>query len=67
MLYDLCEVLRVVSVALWPFLPSTSEEMVRQLGLEDKEKRTMELFSWGKTNPGTKINKDKPLFPRVEK
>ncbi|MBU1888147.1 MAG: class I tRNA ligase family protein, partial [Candidatus Omnitrophica bacterium] len=66
MMYDLCEVLRMVSVALWPFLPATSEEMASQLGLKNKEKRTMKLFSWGQTKPGTKINKCKPLFPRIE-
>jgi methionyl-tRNA synthetase len=66
MIYDLCEVLRVVSIALWPFLPMTSEEMARQLGLEKTEKKSLKDLSWGLMRPGTKVAKGKPLFPRIE-
>ncbi|MEE8317340.1 MAG: class I tRNA ligase family protein, partial [Candidatus Omnitrophota bacterium] len=66
MIYDLCEVLRVVSIALWPFLPMTSEEMARQLGLEGIEKKGLKDLSWGLMRPGTKVAKARPLFPRIE-
>ncbi|MFH1854451.1 MAG: methionine--tRNA ligase [Candidatus Omnitrophota bacterium] len=66
MMYDLYEVLRIVSVVLWPFLPAASREMAVQLGLEDPGKRSLKLLSWGHAKPGTKINKGKPLFPRIE-
>ena len=65
MMYDLYEVLRIVSMSLWPFLPGTSGEMAQQLGLVIK-KRSLKDLSWGLARPGVKINKGKPLFPRIE-
>ncbi|MBU1006567.1 MAG: class I tRNA ligase family protein, partial [Candidatus Omnitrophica bacterium] len=65
MMYDLYEVLRIVSVALWPFMPSTAEEMTRQLGLPEA-KAELKYLSWGLARSGTKINKGNPLFPRIE-
>ncbi|MDP6686217.1 MAG: class I tRNA ligase family protein, partial [Candidatus Omnitrophota bacterium] len=67
MMYDLFEVLRIVSVALSPFLPATSDEMANQLGLDPKKKRSLKDLSWGKAKSGTKVIKGKPLFPRIEK
>ncbi|MFC1621620.1 methionine--tRNA ligase [Candidatus Omnitrophota bacterium] len=52
MMHDLYQVLSIVCVALRPFMPTTSENMATQLGLAE---------------PATKINKGKPLFPRIEK
>ncbi|MDP8230661.1 MAG: methionine--tRNA ligase [Candidatus Gorgyraea atricola] len=52
MMRDLYDVLSIVCSALYPFMPTTSENMAIQLGL---------------AKPGTKINKGKPLFPRIEK
>jgi methionyl-tRNA synthetase len=66
MMYDLCEVLRIVSVALAPFMPDTSIKIAGQLGLEDMEKRNFSGLNWGLLKPGTKINKGMPLFPRIE-
>ena len=65
MMYDLYEVLRIVSLSLWPFLPQTSDNMMEQLGLK-VAKRNMKDLSWGLAKPGTKIKKGKPLFPRIE-
>jgi len=65
MMYDLYEVLRIVSISVWPFLPMTSDEMRAQLGLKEK-KRTLKGLSWGMAKPGTRIKKGKPLFPRIE-
>ncbi|MCX5692918.1 MAG: methionine--tRNA ligase [Candidatus Omnitrophica bacterium] len=67
MMYDLCEVLRMVSIALMPFMPDTSVKIAGQLGLdEDIEKRSFSDLKWGLLKPGTKINKGAPLFPRIE-
>lgn len=66
MIYNLCEVLRMVSVSLMPFMPDTSDKIARQLGLENIEKRGLNDLSWGLLKPGTKINKGEPLFPRIE-
>lgn len=65
MIYDLYEVLRIVSVAVWPFLPTTSDKMANQLGIEIK-KKSLKNLSWGKARPGTKIAKGNLLFPRIE-
>jgi methionyl-tRNA synthetase len=66
MMYDLCEVLRMVSLALVPFMPDTSVKIAGQLGLENIEKRSFNDLKWGLLKPGTKINKGAPLFPRIE-
>lgn len=68
-LYTLCESLRLVALFLYPFMPSTSEKIWRQLNLEG-EVSGMNLDAeavWGITRPGTKINKGAGLFPRMEK
>lgn len=65
MMYDLYEVLRIVSVSLWPFLPVTSDKIQEQLGLKVGERSLKEL-SWGIAKPGTEINKGEPLFPRID-
>lgn len=67
-MYDLAEALRIVSVAVYPFMPSIAKNIHRQLGLGDDPK-TMTLASiksWGGSKPGTKIAKTAPLFPRIE-
>jgi len=64
-MYDLYEVLRIVALSLWPFLPQTSDNMIAQLGLK-VAKRSMKDLSWGLAKSGTKIKKGKPLFPRIE-
>ena len=66
MMYDLCDVLRMVSIALMPFMPDTSVKIAGQLGLENIEKRNFNDLKWGLLKPGTKINKGTPLFPRIE-
>lgn len=66
MMYDLCDVLRMVSIALMPFMPDTSVKIAEQLGLENIEKRSFNDLKWGLLKPGAKINKGAPLFPRIE-
>jgi len=66
MMYDLCEVLRMASAALMPFMPATSVKIAEQLGLEAIEKRSFNDLKWGLLKPGTKISKAAPLFPRIE-
>ncbi|MCX5687218.1 MAG: methionine--tRNA ligase [Candidatus Omnitrophica bacterium] len=66
MMYDLCEILRIVSVALMPFMPDTSVKIAGQLGLKNAENRNFSDLKWGLLKPGTKINKGAPLFPRID-
>jgi methionyl-tRNA synthetase len=61
-LYTLAEVERLIAVALWPFMPRTSNRMLEQLGVAG-------LIStiWGELAPGTKVaGQPEPLFPRIE-
>jgi methionyl-tRNA synthetase len=68
LLYDLCEGLRFVALALHPFMPSKASEMWRQLGQsgspDDATWQTTML--WGNLEPGTLTTPGEPLFPRLE-
>jgi methionyl-tRNA synthetase len=67
-LYTLAEVLRIIAIYLFPFIPSASEEIWRQLNIQEKLEDIIldEKGKWGLLNPGIKINKGKALFPRIE-
>jgi methionyl-tRNA synthetase len=67
-MYNLAESLRIVSIAVYPFMPATALNIHKQLGLVDDPK-SMTLSSiktWGGIKPGTKVSKSTPLFPRIE-
>ncbi len=66
-LYHGAETLRILSLALYPFMPQTAQEMVRQLGLTvDLSNPTADELNWGYLPAGTRIAKGAPLFPRIE-
>jgi len=63
----LCEALKVLAQAVWPFMPEKAEALWAQLGLKGKPcdvpfKDNM----WGFFKDGGKIAKGAPLFPRIE-
>ncbi len=58
-IYELLEVLRLIAISVYPFMPGSSESIWRQLGFR-KGIETRELLK-----AGTKISKQKPLFPRI--
>ena len=66
-LYTLLESIRLISVCLWPFMPQSSAELRRQLGL-DVTPDTVPVGQdrWGLLSPGTKVDKGEPLFPQIE-
>jgi methionyl-tRNA synthetase len=67
MMQNLLETLRIVALAVNPFMPLASQKIWAQLGLTDIEKAEFsEMGEWGKLRPGSKINKSYPLFPRIE-
>lgn len=68
LLYSLLESLRIVALSIYPFMPATTKSIMEQLGVaEPVEKMKFEdIGTWGKLKPGTKVNKSKPLFPRIE-
>ncbi|MEX2671789.1 MAG: methionine--tRNA ligase [Phycisphaeraceae bacterium] len=66
-LYDCAEALRIASLGLWPVLPGKVEQLWQLLGVEyDTTAGDLQNWTkWGGLKPGTKITKDKPLFPRM--
>jgi len=71
---DLLEVLRAGAIGIFPFMPQAARKMWCQLGLEgdieeriDKDEITgpKDPSAWRKFPAGTKVAKDKPLFPRI--
>ena len=62
-MYDLIEVLRIVTLLITPVMPSTGRKAAAMLKLSQDWCGPGELV-WGKTPPGRRIGKAKPLFPR---
>ncbi|RLB04163.1 MAG: methionine--tRNA ligase, partial [Deltaproteobacteria bacterium] len=67
-LYNSLEVLRIVAILLFPFLPSTAQRMWEMLGLRGKlgEQRSKKGQMWGGLPEGLQVAKPTPLFPRIE-
>ncbi|KXZ40620.1 methionyl-tRNA synthetase [Alkalithermobacter thermoalcaliphilus JW-YL-7 = DSM 7308] len=67
-LYNLCESIRIIAVALTPFMELTSKKIYSQLGIEnDKEILTWDsIKEFGKIKQETKVKKSDPLFPRID-
>ncbi|MEJ2697631.1 MAG: methionine--tRNA ligase [Candidatus Sulfobium sp.] len=78
-MFDIWNSLRLVALALYPFMPATSEKMWTQLGLNSLTTETAEserresrrhagIFYWDWT-PGypVKVSRGDQLFPRIEK
>lgn len=66
--YNLCEALRVLSLLVSPFMPSTAAAMRMQLGLppELKPGALDEAGRFGLLEAGTRLGEVKALFPRRE-
>ncbi len=67
-IYNLVEVLRMITVSIYPFMPTCASSAWKQLGqtklMEDLNFKN--VFTWGLSLPGTEIKKGTPLFPRIE-
>jgi methionyl-tRNA synthetase len=70
-LYNTAESIRILSLYLYPFMPSTSEAIATQLGLNPKLLFTNGALKkesrWGRLKAGIKVSKGSALFPRIEK
>ncbi|WP_353893329.1 methionine--tRNA ligase [Proteinivorax hydrogeniformans] len=64
-LYNLAESIRVTAVILTPFLPNTSEKIFAQLNVAKKE-QNWDHKDWGLLKEGTKVQKQPPMFPRID-
>lgn len=66
-MYNLAESYRFITVLLTPFMPGFPARVWAQLGLTDgADLHTWESLTWGRTPPGTVIERGAPLFPRIE-
>jgi methionyl-tRNA synthetase len=62
------EPLRIVSILLWPFMPSTAEKILTLLGFSGSpdDFKLGSAREWGKNTPEKPVSKSVQLFPRVE-
>ena len=67
-LYTSAEVLRVLAILLSPFTPSASGRLWTSLGIPTSlaDQRLRASLRWGGLEPGTRVSKGDPLYPRIE-
>src|SRR6478672_8268117 len=67
-LYRAADSLRLLSIAIYPFMPSTAEAISQQLGinLDFRTPITIQERQWNNLHSGTRIQKAAALFPRIE-
>jgi len=67
-LYRAVEILRWLSVMLYPVMPGATQEIYKQIGLtEDISKLDPKNLKWGGLPAGTQIGEIAPVFPRLDK
>ncbi|MFQ5673677.1 MAG: methionine--tRNA ligase [Nitrospinales bacterium] len=67
-MYNSAESLRVIGILIYPFMPTTAEEMMRQLGIDQsiEDQGMASIQTWGGLKPGTETRPGAQLFPRIE-
>lgn len=66
-LYNMAEVLRLVTIMVEPVMPSLPPRVWAQMGISDQPQLcTWDSLSWGNFPAGTKIDRGEPLFPRID-
>ena len=66
-LYNLAEALRVIAIAIQPFMPNTSPKMFEQLGVKDEAIKTCEsMKEFGLIPVGAEVTKGEAIFPRID-
>lgn len=65
-LYNLCEVLRIISILIAPVMPETAEKIQNQIGA-DKSLCTWDMAGkWGMLPENLTVKKGEALFPRID-
>jgi methionyl-tRNA synthetase len=66
-IYTILEALRMIAVAVSPFMPDTAGEILKRLGIADSASQHFDsIRSWGGLPPGNTVKSGDALFPRVE-
>ncbi|MBR5260164.1 MAG: class I tRNA ligase family protein, partial [Eggerthellaceae bacterium] len=67
-MYNLLEAIRIIALYLAPFMPNTSAEVFRRLGLGDITALTdiEAATAWGQLPAGNAVEVGDPLFPRLD-
>jgi len=66
-LYDAAEALRIITILAHPVLPTTTEQIWKQLGQPGSvESQRIDQLDWGQLKAGTRIGTIKAVFPRIE-
>lgn len=65
-LYDVLDCVRVVAIMISPFMPEVADEICRQLGLQPAGELDWTRLEAGQLPPETRIERDNPIFPRVD-
>ena len=65
-MYNLAEVLRIVSILIAPFVPHTSPKIYTQLGIAVPSQFLLVDAVWGGLADGTVVQKGEPIYPRIE-
>ena len=67
-LYRATEILRWISILLYPVMPEAAKKIYAQIGLDEEiEKLDPAALKWGELEPGTKIGETEGVFPRIDK
>lgn len=65
-LYNLVETIRIIAVALRPFMVEVPYKIFDQIGIEDKIKEWDSAKEFGLLREGTRVIKKENLFPRID-
>ncbi|HEY3317787.1 MAG TPA: methionine--tRNA ligase [Coriobacteriia bacterium] len=68
-LYNALEAVRIAALFISPVMPRTSAEVWRRLGIADDVREVRDLAEaarWGGLEPGLRVEKGDPLFPRIQ-
>jgi methionyl-tRNA synthetase len=65
-MYNLLEAVRLIGLLVTPFMPGTGANICNILGIDPDDQQLDKHDKWGLLQPGTKVEKATPLFPRIE-
>jgi len=65
-MYNLIEAVRLIALLVAPYMPETAGKIFATLGCDATDLSLEGKDGWGGLQPGVKVAKAEPLFPRIE-